>query len=309
MVSLTNKKNKLMRLIHISDLHISREFKRNNIKKLKQLLNHAMQLSFDHLVITGDLTDSADERDFKLLRQILKNFDLLDSRKLSIVVGNHDIFGGLQIPTDIIDFPRKCKSINYDAQVSNFISYFEELFTDCKFVSPQKFFPYYKDLGEVGIFGINSIARYSKIRNPMASMGKVSSEQLNDFSKLVSNNNSKNQASIALIHHHFYKKNIQVNSPQNSVWHKIESYTLRLRSKKKLIKIFRECGINLVLHGHSHDMRQYSRKGIHFINAGASIESNSSHPSFYVIDYLDGIFNVNFEKISRNSNLIYQPAF
>jgi len=296
-----------MRIIHLSDLHISKDFKRKNIKKFKIALRHALNIKFDHLVITGDLSDNAHSSEFQMIRKILKNFDLLDSSKVSIVIGNHDIFGGVQTAADIIDFPRKCKSFDYDAQVSNFISYFEELFTDCQFASPNKFFPYYKNLGEIGIIGINSIARYSKIGNPLASTGKVYSEQLDDIRNLISENNIKDQLKIALIHHHLYKKNITATSPQNSVWHKIETYTLRLRSKKKLIKTFRECRINVVLHGHSHDIKQYSRKGIHFINAGGSIENDSDNLFLFLIEYKSGDFNVTLENVPMKMNLIHQP--
>lgn len=286
-----------MRIVHISDLHVSRNFKRNNIKKFKVLLKHALKLEFDHLVITGDLSDGAHEIDFQLIRKILKNNDLLDSSRTSIVIGNHDIFGGVQTAADVLEFPKKCKSVDYEVKVSNFISYFEELFTDCHFVSPQKFFPYYKNVGELGIVGINSIAHYSKIGNPLASTGKVYSEQLNDLSKLILNKNIKNQPRLALVHHHFYKKSMDATSPQSSVWKKIESYTLRLRNKKKIINTFKDNGIRLVLHGHSHEVKEYSRKGLHFLNAGGSIESEPENLSFFTIDYKDGIFETSTEII------------
>lgn len=298
-----------MRIVHLSDLHLSKDFKRNNIKKLKASLRHAMKISFDHLVITGDLSDAAKESDFKLLRQILKNFNLLDSEKVSVVIGNHDIFGGVQTAADVLDFPSKCKSIDYNSRVSNFISHFEELFTDCAFISPQKFFPYYKNVGGIGIIGINSVAHYSKIRNPMASTGKVYSEQLADIKKLVSKLKIENLPKIALIHHHFYKNNLNASSPQNSVWNKIEAYTLRLRNKKKLIKVLNECGINLVLHGHSHEVKQYSRKGIYFVNAGGSIENDSGGLYLNVIDYDENTFDINFEKVPLNIKTMPEAVF
>ena len=297
-----------MKIIHLSDLHIGKDFKRKNIKKFKIALRHALSIKFDHLVITGDLSESAHESEFRVIRKILKDFDLLDSSKVSIVIGNHDIFGGVQIAADVLDFPRKCKSADYDVQVSNFISHFEELFTDCQFASPNKFFPYYKNLGDIGIIGINSIARYSKIGNPLASTGKVYPEQLDDIRNLISENNIKDQLKIALIHHHLYKKNITATSPQNSVWHKIESYTLRLRNKKKLLNVFKACGINVVMHGHSHEVKEYNRKGIYFINAGGSIENDSDNLFFFLIEYKTEDFNVSLENVPMKMNLIHQPT-
>ncbi len=293
-----------MRIIHLSDLHISKDFKRDNIKKFKACIKHISQFSFDHLVITGDLSENAKPEEFKLIRQILKSYDLLDSAKVSIVIGNHDIFGGVQRAMDIIDFPRRCKNVDYELQVANFIYHFEELFTDCQFASPNKFFPYYKSLGEIGIIGINSIATYSKIGNPMASTGKVYSEQLDDIQRLSTENKWRNQHRLALVHHHFYKKNLEATSPQNKVWNKIESYNLRLRNKKKTIKLLKECGINLVLHGHSHDVKQYSRKGIHFLNAGGSIENEKNSFSFYIIEINKDEWNIELQYISSKKQPI-----
>lgn len=295
-----------MRIIHISDLHISKDFKRQNIKKFKELLNYLTTISFDHIVITGDLSDNAQNQDYKIIRQILKNHDLLDSKKVSIIIGNHDIFGGVQSATDIIHFPRKCRVVDYELQVSNFITHFEELFTDCQFASSNKFFPYYKNLGEIGIIGINSIAHYSKVGNPIAATGKVYSDQLDDVQKIIKQYSTENQTRLALIHHHFYKKNLQATSPQNNIWNKIESYNLRLRNKKKVIKALKECGIKLVLHGHSHEVRRYDRKGVHFINAGGSIENEFNTICFFVIDIKNDFYEAKLIKVPSKTKFIHE---
>lgn len=77
------------------------------------------------------------------------------------------------------------------------------------------------------------------------------------------------------IHHHFYKNLIEATSSQSHIWNRIEGYTLKLRGKKKLIKLFKENNIDVVLHGHSHEIKEYFRKGIRFLNAGATIDNNS----------------------------------
>lgn len=287
-----------MKIIHLSDLHISKDFNRKNIKKFKFALKHALKKTFDHLVITGDLSDNADEQDYIVIRQILKQYNLLDSNKTSIIIGNHDIFGGVQTAADVFNFPSKCKSVNYNYQVSTFISHFEELFVDCHFASSDKFFPYYKNLGSIGIVGINSIANYSKISNPMASTGKVGKQQLIDLQKIIAIAGCQQQPKIALIHHHFYKNNFKATSPQNTLWNKIESYTLRLKNKKKIIKTLKECGIELVLHGHSHEVLKYERKGLLFVNAGGSIENEYNTLSFFLINFINGKFFAELENIS-----------
>lgn len=292
-----------MKIIHLSDLHISKDFKRNNLRTFKFCLNHICRTLFDHIVITGDLSDNANDQDFWIIRQTLKHFDLLDSTKVSIVIGNHDIFGGVQTAADILEFPRKCKSTDYDFKVSNFISHFEELFADCQFSSSNKFFPYYKNLGEIGIIGLNSVALYSRIGNPIASTGKMYKEQIVDLKKLV-NDIEPTQVRVALVHHHFYKKSLEATSPQNNIWNKFESYNLRLRSKKKILKVFGELGIKLVFHGHSHEVTQYSRRGIHFLNAGGSIENDTNSIRYFKVDIADSKYAVSEERIRMSDKSI-----
>lgn len=264
-----------MKIAHISDLHFSRIFKRHNIRKTKRLLKYCIEQGFDHLVITGDISDNCDEKDFLILRNILSNFNLLDSNKVSITIGNHDIFGGVQTATDIINFPSKCLKTNYDEKVKTFVSYFKELFEGAIFPNPNKEFPYAKIVGDVTILGINSIDLYSRIKNPFASNGKVYSKDFEAIKALLEYDSIKDKRKIIAVHHHFYKNSVEATSSQSHLWNRIEGYTLKLRGKKKLLKLFKENNVDLVLHGHSHELKEYFRKGIRFINAGATIDNNA----------------------------------
>ncbi len=46
-------------------------------------------MNVDHLVVTGDLTFSAEPREFERAAELLRPF--ADARKLSVVPGNHDV--------------------------------------------------------------------------------------------------------------------------------------------------------------------------------------------------------------------------
>ena len=276
-----------MKIVHISDLHMSRIFKRQNIRKTKKIIKYAVEQGFDHLVITGDISDNSEEKDFAILRNILNNFNLLDSNKVSITIGNHDIFGGVQTALDVVNFPSKCLRINYDEKVKVFVSYFAELFDGVILPIPNKSFPYAKIVGDFTIIGINSIDYYSRIKNPFASNGKLAKEDLEALRILFDDEKIKGKRKIVVIHHHFYKNNVEVTSSQSHIWNKIEGYTLKLRGKKKLLKIFKENNVELVLHGHSHEIKEYFRKGIRFLNAGATIDNHSNNSaSFFFIDLL-----------------------
>ena len=72
---------------------------------------------------------------------------------------------------------------------------------------------------------------------------------------------------------------------KSTMWNKIEDYTMKLRGKKKLLKLFLESNVKLVLHGHSHEMREYFREGIRFVNAGGSVDNNiKEEASLFLID-------------------------
>ena len=158
-----------MRIAHISDLHFSFKYKRNNILKTEELIRRSVELGSDHLIITGDISDNSEERDFELLAKILETNGLLSSDKASIVIGNHDIYGGVQTAADIINFPSRCLSTDYNEKIKMFFEYFGELFRNASFLIEDSPFPFVKKIGHFLILGMNSIDEYSRIKNPFAS--------------------------------------------------------------------------------------------------------------------------------------------
>ncbi len=291
-----------MNLVHISDLHLGGLLKEDNTAKVIILLKTALAKGFDHLVITGDITDDGDEESFLLFRNILKNFNLLDPVKTTIIVGNHDIFGGVQTALDVLNFPKKCSAVDYTKKLNLFVSHFAELFTNSFFPSMNHFFPFLKIIKDCAIIGVNSIDQYSKLKNPFASNGRISPREFNDIKKILDREEIKQKKKVVLVHHHFYKNNIEVSSSTNSIWNKIESFTLKLRGKKKLIKMFSEKNVELVLHGHSHEIKEYKRRGIKFINAGAAVDNNDPSTVKLITVNISEAFRTSIEKISIKQN-------
>ncbi len=290
-----------MKIIHLSDLHLNAIYKQDNIKKLQYALRHAVNIEFDHLVISGDIADNADEKEFLILRKLLNKYNLLDSKLVSMVIGNHDIFGGVQTALDVVDFPKKCKAADYDVRVNDFISYFEELFIDITYPDRSQFFPFVKIIDNHAFIGMNSIDRYSTLKNPFASNGKVYDDQIELLKTIFDLKEVKKLKKVILIHHHFYKKNVESTASQNNIWNKIESFTMKLRGKKQLIKLFKENEVELVLHGHSHEIKDYTRKGIRFLNAGASIDNGSEKAHFFVIDSQPHAISVKLGEIHKST--------
>ena len=263
--------NRPLTIAHLSDLHLSAEHKRHNIRKTRRVLDYVSRLNVDHLVLTGDIAAEAKPRDFEMARSILSSYGFLNPDRLTVIIGNHDIFGGVHAAEDILEFPRRCRSTDYDDKISEFRRYFPEAFEGCIFASSGKTFPFVKTLGDIVLVGVNSVARYSSLRNPLGSNGAVGKTQFKALEGILSSPLFGKKRKIVLIHHHFFKDAQVPDGAMHGIWAAIERRTLKLHGKKDLLKLFWQHNVELVLHGHLHENSKYRRKGIQFLNAGASV--------------------------------------
>lgn len=296
-------KNKSIKIAHLSDLHLCKKYKPQNIVKTEKLIKYALEQNVEHFVITGDISDNSNENDYLILRKILETYKLLRSDKTSIIIGNHDIYGGVQLVSDITNFPSRCLRTNYKEKVHQFVNYFKELFENTISFSKENPFPFAKIIGDVALIGINSIDEYSKIKNPFASNGRVSKRQRKDLKRLLNLDVVTEKTKVIMIHHHFYKNNIESKSSNSTLWNKIEGFTMKLRGKRKLLKLFKKNGIQLVLHGHSHELKEYHRNGIKFVNAGASLENeNEKQPALFIIELNQEAIHTTLNFVRDNQN-------
>jgi len=275
---------KSTKVAHISDLHLSPLHKRTNIRNTKRLLEYIGRLGVDHVVVTGDIAADAEEGDFRVARKLFESYGLLDSRKLSVIVGNHDIYGGVHTAEDILDFPRQCRKTDYGRKLDEFREHFRELFENTVFARDNHLFPYIKPLGGLLLVGVNSVSEYSAVKNPVGSNGAVSQMQQEALHRMLSASPFKHLRKIVLIHHHFNKIRQQTDGTMQNVWKAIEQQTMKLRGKKELTKLFQKHKVDAVLHGHYHQNMEYSRKGLRFVNGGGSILS--SNPSVLHLNVL-----------------------
>ncbi len=265
-----------MKIAHISDLHIFTNHRPENLHNTKQLLEHALRQNVDHFVITGDISHNSDAEDFSMLRKTFKEYGILNTKKLSLVIGNHDIFGGVHLAEDILTFPEKCQSIDYEIKISEFKYYFFEAFEEIICPIEPELFPFVKILGNVVLIGLNSIARYSKVKNLFASKGKVCKHGLLALNKILEKTDSENRTKVILMHHHFTKDYINTKE-KKSFLQNIEGRAMQLRKKEKLYNFFRRHNIDLILHGHLHESTEYQKKQFRFINAGGTIDGNDTN--------------------------------
>jgi 3',5'-cyclic AMP phosphodiesterase CpdA len=261
----------ITRIAHISDLHLSAKHARMNIRNAKRLLEQIKRLDVDHVVVTGDISANADEDDFLVARSLFHAAGLFDSNKMSIVIGNHDVYGGVHMAEDILEFPRRCRKVNLAKKMDRFNESFRPLFRNAYYPDEKSPFPYIKPLDDVLLIGLSSVAEYSSVKNPVGSNGLVDERQQKHMDQMLSSGQFKRSKTIILIHHHFNKIERPANGTMQSVWQAFEQHTMKLRGKKDLMDLFRKHRVDAILHGHYHENMEYTRKGLHFINGGGSI--------------------------------------
>lgn len=265
-----------MKIAHLSDLHLDANNKRINLLNTERLLSYISANNYDHIVISGDITENAEASGFELARKLFKKYGLLDPRKLTVTIGNHDIFGGVHLAEDILKFPSRCRAADFNEKVKTFCYFFRETFQTTTKPAEDRFFPFIKELDDTILIGLNSIAEYSPLKNPFASNGKISANQLEEMQSLLNSVNAAGRKVIAVTHHHFCKDSLDMTTSSGLIWQAIEKQTMKLRNKKRIIKSLKKTGAELVLHGHLHESSAYFRKGLKFLNAGGSILGGNS---------------------------------
>jgi 3',5'-cyclic AMP phosphodiesterase CpdA len=267
-----------MRIAHLSDCHINLKYHPQHLPRLRRTLEDALEHNgADHIIITGDLTSNADARDLLTTRRLFESFGILKSSKLTVIVGNHDIFGGPHLADDLLSFPDRCKKLDYDEKLSIFQDTFAELFSDT-ITMDESGYPFLKRIKNVCLLGFNSIARHSLIQNPVGSNGIITPEAHQQTLKLAKHHAWNTASSrIALLHHHTFRPRdvahleLADGISRGGIAARIEQRTLKLHGKRQLFKHFKAIEVDMVLHGHIHFTGNYVRDGIMCYNGGGAV--------------------------------------
>jgi predicted phosphodiesterase len=262
----------LLRIAHISDLHLKKNDENSFQAIFIRLMNNIVTNKCNHLIITGDISDNSDIADLKYVKLILKKYKYTSPDNLSVTIGNHDIFGGAKKGPDVILFPTECKNTNYNSKVKKFC----EVFSAKKELASGQFnkniFLNLKMLSnEIALISVNSIAKWSAYLNPIASNGLVSKADMKRLETLLSKKELHNKFKIVLIHHHLNEPDIKNLSDPHSLWLYSERYTMKLHNKDEIIDLFDRYKVDLILHGHTHITESYKIRRSIFINSSGCI--------------------------------------
>ncbi|MCI0707272.1 MAG: metallophosphoesterase [Ignavibacteriae bacterium] len=292
------------KLVHISDPHLSRQFYREHIKSFQRLLREIIERGCDHLLITGDIVSTADPDDYYLAREILLKFQLLSGAKLTVVPGNHDIFGGPHRAVDILSFPRHIRTVDYYKHLDLFNEAFEESFEGCVPLHVNQRYPFVKKVGPFAILGLNSVPPWSLWNNPLGSNGKLDQLQVDSLKAFIGSEAIEGLIPIVAIHHHFNDL-ASDGSPSNAIWRRIEHKTMRMKKRRRLMKLLRSIGVQFIFHGHIHRNEIYEMQGVQCANgAGAVCDDPVQFLKFNTLEYVDGQYSLRLQSLS----IPFQPA-
>lgn len=286
----------MYRIAHISDPHLCFADDNGGGKAFIKLMENIREKNCDHVIISGDIADNPLPEDFRFASELLKEYDLTDFNKITIVPGNHDIFGGAAKGIDGIKFIYECRQTDYKKNLDLFTENFSEAFVN------SGIFPFVKILRNVALIGINSIDKWSLNKNPEGSNGKISAGDYEKIEKILKSKKLNGLHKIIVMHHHFALPDESEENKAHPLWLRVIEWKMKLRGKKKLLRLFEKNNVKLVLHGHTHISEIYTEGKITFVNSSASsIPLTDDQKKYYHIIEIPGsegeAVNIKIEKV------------
>lgn len=253
----------MYRIAHISDLHLSLKGNIGRGERLIELLEDITARGCDHVAVTGDIADDPLPEDLIYAREIFAQYGLISPESLSVVPGNHDVYGSAPPGQLSFMFPKICSEVNAEVMESRFAEIFADTF------SYNAAYPFTKIFGNVVIIGVNSIIDWSIEGNPEGSSGGMNIEKMAQLEMILKNKELDSKHKIVLIHHHFSKPSDVSEQPAHSLWIKAIGYKMDFHKPGRFLKLLKKCNVKLVLHGHTHYSCVYVKKGITFVNSSS----------------------------------------
>jgi len=261
-----------MKIAHISDIHIDNEVFPDRMVQFEELLVNIFEIGYDHVIITGDITDVASEKDMIQIKNMFERNGLLDWKKMTIIPGNHDLFGKFEFnPERVVSNAVNASGINSLRKLKVFCEIFRELMTPDNYAN--YYFPFVKIFdGEdehVALVAFNSVFEFSLANNPIGSRGYIREEEMNAMLEPEVLKLLEDKFVISLTHHAYNVITPTTPYEQAYVW------TMELINRNEYVDTLRKINAKIALHGHVHKVEVYKVGDITFMNGGAFKRSRS----------------------------------
>ncbi|NTW49337.1 MAG: hypothetical protein HGB19_06355 [Chlorobiales bacterium] len=280
-----------MKLAHITDLHINSADNPERLEQLEFLVKNIFDDGYDHLIVTGDLVDVANEDDMRLIRQLFERLGVFDWQKLTVIPGNHDIFGKYELNAERVFVNAMNAAGNKSIEK---LRVFSEIFRDVMTPNDQAhyYFPFIKVIdgpgGGIAIIAFNSVLELSLTENPIGSRGYIRREELNAVENPLVMDFLKDKFVITISHHGYRVFEPENPAEQAFVW------SMELINNQEYLQTMKRINTRIALHGHFHRADSYHVDGIHIVNGGAFKRARRTFNSIFIND--DGSYEQQFFK-------------
>ena len=259
--------DKKVRVAHLSDLHIAGKNDLRQLDRLDRLLDEIVRKGYDHLVMTGDLIDTANPDDWLIVRDALARHGLFEIGRVTVLPGNHDLI-------NLEEELRFYHALNPDdsgrrrrvkERLDRFCAVFRPLIVDNGDAGAG--FPLVKVLrfGEIsiGLVAVNSILPWSGSDNPLGARGYVSREAMLALVGKPVVDALSGSFVIGMCHHAYRVYGTDALVDQAFDW------TMEFKNREEFLGAMKILGARLVMHGHFHRFQTYQADNLTFINGGS----------------------------------------
>lgn len=198
---------------------------------LRGLLEAMRAEAVDHLVVTGDLTLSAEPPEFERAAELLRPW--AEAGKLTVVPGNHDVW-----TVDSVEKGRFLRAIGPDGRGMR---------------KAARSYPHVALLGDDAVLVALDSARQGD--PPLETPGRLGGEQLRAARELVRAHDKQGRAVLLAFHHH-------VVLPPERVASDAHVARMPLADADQVVRLVAELPVAAVLHGHRHTAFRVDLPGV-----------------------------------------------
>ncbi|MCS6989201.1 MAG: metallophosphoesterase [Chloroherpetonaceae bacterium] len=284
-----------MKIAHISDIHLDSQRNPNCLAEIEELIQRVFDKGYDHLVITGDVVDVANYDDLWALREIFKRNGALHWERVTIIPGNHDVFGKYEFTSNGVGATAsralQSTGLNFAKKLHEFCDIFRETITEEPEITT--YFPFVKVLSGgkngVALVSFSSVLEWSVRHNPVGSRGYIHAEQRHAATQKEVLDALNGRFNIALFHHAYRIFEPKTAADAAFIW------SMELIERESFLNTMKKLNVKIALHGHYHKAEVYAIDGIAFMNSGSVRDARTKINSIVIHD--DDAYSQEFVKV------------